>query len=414
MSEPATRPTLPSTPHPEMELESPAAEQLRREFPWLRFRKPLEREFRYDHLDQTRRQVRFNFWLALACILIFFAVSYWVLDRTLNADLNLIRLCVVVPGVLVGLAVLYSDVYHRTFSPLIQVMAPLFGISVVVEFFLAARHGVSVFPAVVLAIICIHLLVGMLFYAALRSSLVVSVAYFVGAVYFELPPDQSTYNFAVLLVTNAIGATACYALEKAQRTHFLEAKLLTEMASRDGLTGIHNRRMFDEHLEKTWQQAGREHVSVALLLVDIDCFKAYNDHYGHQAGDTCLKRVARALTHSARRPLDFAARYGGEEFAIVLYNTRRDYVEDLTRRVHASIAELALQHPASNVAQQLTVSIGAACVVPNPNRSRFGFIQLADEALYEAKGTGRNRAVVMDKEYETMTTGSFRTRAAAI
>jgi diguanylate cyclase (GGDEF)-like protein len=186
------------------------------------------------------------------------------------------------------------------------------------------------------------------------------------------------------------------------------------MACRDGLTGIYNRRMLDEHLDKVWQQGGRERVFVALLLVDIDYFKAYNDYYGHQAGDECLKHVAHTLNHCARRPLDFTARYGGEEFAIVLYDARREYVDELMRQIQTSMEGLALKHPASPVNKQLTVSIGAAWVLPTPERTHFGFIQLADEALYEAKGAGRNRAVVMDKEYEELSTGSFRTRSAAV
>jgi diguanylate cyclase (GGDEF)-like protein len=262
----------------------------------------------------------------------------------------------------------------------------------------------------VLVVICIYLFIGLLFYAALRSALIVAVAYLLGAATMDFPADQAVYNFMVMMVTNVVGATVCYGLEKAHRTNYLEARLLTEMACRDGLTGIYNRRMLDEYLDKVWQQAGRERVSVALLLIDIDYFKAYNDYYGHQAGDECLKHVARALAQCARRPLDFTSRYGGEEFAVVLYDARRDYVEELTRRIQASMASLALKHPASPVSEQLTVSIGAACVVPTPERSRFGFVQLADEALYDAKGAGRNRVVIMDKEYAELSTGSFRSR----
>jgi diguanylate cyclase (GGDEF)-like protein len=166
--------------------------------------------------------------------------------------------------------------------------------------------------------------------------------------------------------------------------------------------------MLDEHLDRVWQQAGRDRINVALLLIDIDHFKAYNDYFGHQAGDECLKQVAQTLTACARRPLDFTARYGGEEFAIVLYDARREYVTELAQQISSGIAALALKHPVSPVAKAVTVSIGAAWVMPNPQRSHYGFIQLADEALYEAKGTGRNRVVLMDKEYEELSTGTFR------
>ncbi len=395
------------------EMESQAALQLRRGFPWLVFDRPLEGEFRAAYREQTRGQLRFNLWLAFTLMLAFFAAGYWALDRDLNKGLDLIRIAVVVPALAIGLGVTYSRHYAKVFSPLAQVLAPLFGISVVIEALIAAKYGISVFAVVTLTVIAIYLMVGMLFFAALRSALIVFVAYEIGAPLTHLPLDQHIYNFVVLFCTNVVGATVCYALEKVHRTNYLEARLLTEMACRDGLTGIYNRRMLDEHLDKIWQQAGRERVSVALLLVDIDHFKAYNDYYGHQAGDECLKHVGRTLAHCARRPLDFTARYGGEEFAIVLYNARRDYVEEVARRIQASMERLALRHPASPISQHLTVSVGAACVIPAPDRSQYGFVQLADEALYDAKGAGRNRCIVMDKEYEELATGSFRSRGSA-
>ena len=171
------------------------------------------------------------------------------------------------------------------------------------------------------------------------------------------------------------------------------------MVARDGLTGIQNRRMFDQHIQRAWNQAVRDSQRVAVLLVDIDCFKDYNDRYGHQAGDECLRAVAVSLSQCARRPLDFVARYGGEEFAVVLYEASREYVAEVLTRIQRSIAELNIPHEASRVASRLTVSIGAAFILPGANRTHEGLIQLADEALYSAKEQGRNRVVVMEAEY---------------
>jgi diguanylate cyclase (GGDEF)-like protein len=395
-------------------LESAAEQQLRTGFPWLRFCEPLEREFRMAYREQMRGQIRINLWIGVSLMLAIFAVSHWSLSRDVNASLDIVRVAFVAPALLLVLGLTYTKYYERIFPQLVQILAPLFGISVVLEAFFAAQHGVSVFAAVVLVVIGIYLLVGMLFYAALRTAVLIFVAYSIGAPLMNLPDEQSVYNFVVLFGANVVGATVCYALEKIYRTNYLEARLLTEMACRDGLTGIYNRRMLDEHLDKVWQQGGRERVFVALLLVDIDYFKAYNDYYGHQAGDECLKHVAHTLNQCARRPLDFTARYGGEEFAIVLYDARREYVDELMRQMQTSMEALALKHPASPISKQLTVSIGAAWVLPTPERTHFGFIQLADEALYEAKGAGRNRAVLMDKEYAELATGSFRTRGAAV
>jgi diguanylate cyclase (GGDEF)-like protein len=182
------------------------------------------------------------------------------------------------------------------------------------------------------------------------------------------------------------------------------------MVARDGLTGIQNRRMFDQHIQRVWQQAVREQERVAVLLADIDCFKDYNDRYGHQAGDECLRAVAVSLTQCARRPLDFVARYGGEEFAVVLYEASREYVAEVLTRIQRSIAELNIPHEASRVAGRLTLSIGAAFILPSSTRTPHGLIQLADEALYCAKEQGRNRVVVMEAEYHTLTTGRFEKR----
>lgn len=216
----------------------------------------------------------------------------------------------------------------------------------------------------------------------------------------------------VLIFTNVIGAIVCYSLERANRINFLESQLLMETARRDGLTGIANRRTFDEHVDRIWSRAAQDGMPLTLLLIDIDHFKAYNDCYGHQAGDECLRRVAWSLSARARRPLDIAARYGGEEFAMVLYDARRQDAEDMARQIQAGIEALAIAHPASPTGnQRLTVSIGIACIEPLSGRSHYGFIQLADEALYAAKARGRNCIVIMDKEYGELSTGTFRKEA---
>jgi len=168
--------------------------------------------------------------------------------------------------------------------------------------------------------------------------------------------------------------------------------------------------MFDQHIQLVWQQGVRNQQRVAVLLADIDCFKDYNDRYGHQAGDECLRAVAISLSQSARRPLDFVARYGGEEFAVVLYEASREYVAEVLTRIQRSIAELNIAHEASRVASRLTLSVGAAFVLPSDGRTLEGLIQLADEALYSAKEQGRNRVIVMEAEYQNLRTGRFEKR----
>ncbi len=389
--------------------ESQYAQQLQRGFPRLKFAAPLEAEFREVHLAETLPQVRRNLWLAIVFVVAFSGLTHLVLDASVNRLLDLIRLAVFTPILLAGLAVVYSRLYLRLYPLACQIGAPTFGIGVTVLAVIAASHSVSLIATVVLVSIYIFFMMGMTFYSALGSSLLVFASYFICAAAVGLPLSMQVIDGGMLIFTNVIGAMVCYNLERATRTNYLEERLLIETASRDGLTGIHNRRLFDAHVDRIWPQATRDHASLGLLLIDIDHFKAYNDFYGHQAGDECLRQVAWCLSRSARRPLDVTARYGGEEFAAVLYEADRSHVEAAARRIQAEIEALGIVHAASPApSKRLTVSIGAACIVPKPGRTQYGFIQLADEALYDAKERGRNCVVIMDKEYEQLHTGAFR------
>ncbi len=395
-------------------LESPHALQLQRGFPRLKFEASLEQEFKRAHRIETLPQIRRNLWLGIVFLILFAVLTHLVLAESTSRHLDLIRIGTFVPLLVVALVVVHSRWYDRFYALVSSVGAPLFGVGAVAIAVIAAKDGVSLLSAVMLVTIYIYFMLGMTFYPAVTAALIVFAAYAVAAQIADLPTAPMVIDLSVLAFTNVIGALVCYSLERANRTNFLEERLLIETASRDGLTGIHNRRFFDEHLEKIWPQAIRDRAPLALLLVDIDHFKAYNDHYGHQAGDECLRQVAWCLSRAARRPLDITARYGGEEFAIVLFDARRSHADEVASKIRSGIDALALAHPASPApVKRVTVSIGVACIEPLANRTPFGFIQLADEALYAAKERGRDCVVVMDKEYEELRTGSFRHGASA-
>lgn len=165
--------------------------------------------------------------------------------------------------------------------------------------------------------------------------------------------------------------------------------VLHELSVSDALTGLANRRSFDEYLSKEWKRAIRNQTSISLLFLDVDCFKAYNDHYGHLEGDTCLQQIAEALGGAVRRPSDLVARYGGEEFAIIMPDTDDSkYVAEKCRRV---VEMLALPHVRSEVIPVVTVSIGIATLYPKDQDEPNHLILDADRALYTAKAQGRNR-----------------------
>ena len=166
---------------------------------------------------------------------------------------------------------------------------------------------------------------------------------------------------------------------------------LQRLAALDGLTGVANRRRFDEYLNDEWQRMGRENLPLSLILGDIDFFKKYNDTYGHQAGDACLRRVADALRFCAKRSVDLVARYGGEEFAVILPHTTAEGAFQVGEEIRAAVDTLKISHAQSTVSEYVTLSLGIACMYPMVSTSPTMLIAVADAALYQAKAAGRNQ-----------------------
>lgn len=173
----------------------------------------------------------------------------------------------------------------------------------------------------------------------------------------------------------------------------LKSDLLESMASADGLTGIANRRKFDESFAALYKDCARNIRSLALVLVDIDYFKQYNDCYGHSAGDEALKRVAAALHEIGQRAMDVVARVGGEEFALILPGVDAAHLRELCFKIHTSIAALAIEHTGSDVSPHVTVTVGAASVQPIAGGHPQALYDHADQLLYKAKRQGRAQTV---------------------
>lgn len=166
---------------------------------------------------------------------------------------------------------------------------------------------------------------------------------------------------------------------------------LQRLSSLDGLTGIANRRRFDEYLEQEWLRAARDGNILSLVLIDIDHFKAFNDNYGHQGGDECLRKVARTLDATLKRASDVVARYGGEEFAVVLPDTDAGGAALIAEKLRACVDALGLAHAHSKTTDHVTISLGVAGIVPRDGGNPADLVKMADEALYQAKESGRNR-----------------------
>jgi diguanylate cyclase (GGDEF)-like protein len=183
-------------------------------------------------------------------------------------------------------------------------------------------------------------------------------------------------------------------LERANEHLAKAIETLHKISTTDPLTGAANRRQFDDTLDLEWRRAARARTHLTLMMIDIDSFKAYNDTYGHQAGDECLRQVAAALQERFHRAGDLVARYGGEEFAVLLAGVRRDDAITIAESLRAHVESSAIEHRASPTGQTVTISVGVATLVPPRDGDPEEIIRAADEALYRAKESGRNRVEV--------------------
>ncbi|MDP3816497.1 diguanylate cyclase [Pseudomonas sp.] len=373
---------------------SPYADQLALGFRLLRFARPLEREYReyvrddsYD-LKRIALGVGMLIWLAFAAFdfaLIQAPEIWWMLGVRLSVLFLLVLFA--------WLLVRRKHVHLLQPLSLVTILALGVGASLVVG--IAHRVDPS-YPYEGLLLVCMasYFLVGLRLFEALACSLLILLSYIAAELLMAgVSVPRLINNSLFLLFGNLMGAVGCYLLEFKSREHFLISRLMRVLADHDSLTGLHNRRSFNRQFERLWRQAQRERCSLALLLCDIDHFKAYNDHYGHQAGDNALQRVGSLLQDAARRPLDMAVRLGGEEFAVLLYDIAADQARQHAEALRQTLQTLDIEHAGSDTATMLTMSIGVACIQPAESGALAQLYEYADRALYEAKAFGRNQVV---------------------
>lgn len=394
---------------------SSLTEQLQRGFHGLRFEGELESAYRRDQFQERLRYLRINLALLAAISLIVIQVDRVVIPMMGHIVPDLARTGIMLPLLLAGFAMTFvrrADTWYPRYIAVAMTLALAAMSWVSISAWIAGEP--RIFGRMMLAIIAVYFVLGLAFRSAIVVNALGFAAYVAIANAKGMPVIDLTHYLLTLGIANVICIAGAWNLEHARRTAWLEGQRLAETAMQDGLTGIHNRRRFDEHLQRAWAQSIRDRKPIALLLADIDHFKAYNDRYGHQAGDQAMKAVAGVLGRFSRRPLDLAARYGGEEFAVILSDTKRASAERIGAEILETVQQLAIPHQDSSAAPVLTISLGIACVVPAARRSWAGLVQLADQALYAAKDGGRNRLEVLEQEYEHMQTGYFhRSKAAA-
>jgi len=390
---------------------SPYAAELQRESSKLRFNAPLEGEYLRARLLSSRTLIR------IACVFAIVLTLARSIELFLERAVGLpiaIELALVIVSSIALAAIAWSPAFERLYPFWARILVPLRNSLIAVQLARSAAHGQpEMLMALPITLIGAFFFLGLPFRASLFVCAVTAAAYVAAVTSFGLPLVVALHSYVLLLGGVVACLIAVWHIEKVSRQSFLEGHLIAELAERDPLTGTRNRRMFDEHLALLWQQAVVNGRSLAILLIDIDHFKAYNDFYGHQAGDKALRQVAQTIQKSVRRPLDVLTRYGGEEFAALLYDVDGDEAREIAERIRVTVGELNIEHRASRPFSRVTISIGVAAIVPTAQRSPGGAVQLADQALYAAKVQGRNRVELMDTcEHDLLQTGVFAIGAA--
>jgi diguanylate cyclase (GGDEF)-like protein len=378
-----------------------------------RFDPELERAFEAYYLEGSLPRARWATAIYLALIAVVTAINMRGgmagIGETILHPIYLVRLGVACPALVVILAATIMPELQRRYQLIASSAVVVTSVAVMIISAMAAAAGMPQFQmGDVLIVVYGTLFLGLL----ARPLIAVSVALMAGFVgiglIFGVSSDHLAFASSVMFATTLMSALTALRAERLAREGFVETQLLNDIAERDGLSGLYNRRMFDTLANRLWLQAQRDHEYLQVILVDIDHFKPYNDLYGHQAGDHCIRQVASIIARAARRPFDFCARYGGEEFALVLYAPTGSDPTAIPEQIRRETMALSITHAKSDAARVVTVSIGSAIAGPGMKRSLAGLIQSADEALYRAKQLGRNRILHVDSNDAVTSTGTFK------
>ena len=266
------------------------------------------------------------------------------------------------------------------------------------------HNNVLFHAAMMYAVVIIYGFVGMRFYTAMFAGWFGGLIGIVASIWLHGSIDW-TYLNRTYTFSSFLGMALAYAIDRQHRENYLQncmielnrlelmrqAQQLSILSQQDALTGLANRRYLDEVLENEWKRSIRHEVPITIMMVDIDCFKLYNDTLGHIQGDQCLRRIAILLGSISSRSGDLAARYGGEEFLLLFSMTDKDQALIQVQRLMELVRNIAIAHPRSSVSKYVNVSVGVATVIPHLNDSLSAFISEADHALYVAKSNGRNQ-----------------------
>ena len=376
----------------------------------LRFPETLESAFNEYYSTNTLKHVRIALLTGLFLYAVFGLVDLMLLpaDRT---HMWFIRYAVVCPTIIAGLAFTYVSRFRRFIQPALSLVMLVGSLGIVAMVYFDPTPAKNYYySGILLLIMGAFTFVSMRLLYALSWALTTILAYEAVAIFANHTDTtiliQNTFS---IIATMIIGAFSNYLMENYLRRDFLNSILLESenqqlqktshelhrLSISDELTNLGNRRHFEFMLDQEWRRALRFQAPISLILFDIDFFKRYNDNYGHQAGDDCLRLVAEEIGGFARRPGDTSARYGGEEFVLLLSGTDLAQAATIAEACRACVESLEIQHSYSQVSNVVTVSAGVASLVPDNDTSRRALVEAADKALYHAKWEGRNRVALV-------------------
>ncbi len=336
--------------------------------------------------------------------------SFGVLDFLIYRDivwkLWLVRYAVGCPIIILTLLYLIYSRKKEYYQAIASLSMFAIGLTILILLIITSKDpSQKYYAGLVLATFYDYVVLGLRFRYAAAAGWAIALAYFIVSS-LVIQPDLHFLigNTFTLFFANIIGMIGNYLFENSIRRNFLLSVLLNiereelksanieleKLSNTDSLTGVANRRYFEDFLEREWKHAMRYGYPISLLMIDIDYFKKYNDHLGHQEGDKCLIRLASVLRKFERRPGDLVARYGGEEFVVILSGTALKDAVRIAEEIRKQVMKLKFLHPESEVSDVVTVSIGVSSRVPEPGESKEELIKTADLAMYRAKAMGRN------------------------
>jgi len=382
-----------------------AAVLLRHGFRLLNFGAPLESMYRAQEPAQYRFRNRLFLAVGFLIVLGFDAIQP-NFAPDVDQLVNYIRLVLLCPLIALSFIITYLPAYQRFEYPCLALTNFANCVTVIFSmYFSKSPESVHFHSLLMLGIVYGNLLLRLPFWFSMAWTASVMMVYGLTLGLHSEENALQNYYVTLFLIVCVAGLVANYVVDFRARHDFLQSIVLRSekeklektrvelyrAAVKDVTTGLYNRRYFDLQLGLQWRRSIEEKRNIALLFVDVDCFKRFNDYYGHQAGDECLRKVAETLASIDKRPMDLIARYGGEEFVVLLPGMSWQRAQEFAERARIAVLDLGIEHRASLVCNRVTVSIGVAVLQAERGMKPDQLIQVADNALYQAKREGRNR-----------------------